>query len=136
MRCKQCQGFHHTLLHKAHHKTSISRPTKGVSSPRCNQHPTGVTLLGPLNGAVHLPTINGSILLPTIRAQIEMPNKVPQDVRCLMNTDMMHSTLQRAIAAEDGYFTYILDEIEWCPLRIVSAYDSSIGCDTPSGSDL
>ena len=41
----------------------------------------------------------------------------------------MHSTFQQAIAAENGYSTYILDEVEWCPLRIVSVYDPSIGCE-------
>ena len=46
-----------------------------------------------------------------------------------MNTGMMHSILQRAIVEENGYSTYTLNEVEWCPLRIVSAYDSSIECE-------
>ena len=121
-RCRHCKGFHHSLLHKST-TDRTQKPLKEHQSrrdtPRSQSQSTApsnsISLLGPLNDTV---------LLPTAWVQLELPDNEILEIRCLLNTGATRSTVSSALVEENRLQTFNLNDEVLCNLKLASLYDS------------
>ena len=124
-RCRHCNGFHHSMLHKST-TNRVQAPKKKQRSEAKRETPrrqpnkassnSSISLLGPLNDTV---------LLPTAWAQLELPDNDILEVRCLLNTGVPRSTVSSTLVEENGIPTFTLNEEILCHLKLASLYDSN-----------
>ena len=123
-RCRQCKGFHHSLLHKSKpHRNQVTH-----DSPRhaTSRHQSRSSLGGSIAVVGHL---NDTVLLPTACVKLHLPDESILEIRCLLNTGDTLSTILDSVVTENKLSAFTLNEEELCHLKLVSLYDSNTALD-------